>query len=474
MADDRLNVSWPCTHVFKFCEREDNYLLKSVCIDVIQGHHRYYTLTGRTLYGGNLGILRPSLECHFQPGLRVRGVLVALDFPTITDPLLLTSSNPSKSKRSEYQTPTHRETVRIALTSRKSQARRYTKELISIFGVLLRNLLDADGRREVGARKLSSCSLEDFRSIATFQPPFSRMGETWIIPLFRRLLDQNSAHVGQTTYEHFVDVITQDMGPEALILNAALYVPLPLPTPVQLTPTFEYLTHIGRLEDLKNAVVDIANAVTQFSIADEIFASLTPDRMLFQKHTLSGRVAGYVLDLDPLEEPSNIAAHAGRHHDPRAVRLAAYDLISDPKSTTPRTLYPRHALESLFNVLLWFYLCNEFSDSGVGVVPRKYAFTGHWFHHAKTNLPPGRTGYVYQQFMAVRCAFFTEWPEGAKERRSAEMRALETWLMPLWSLIAGAHSGSPRRKRWDGGDCETLGGHFTVDKFMKILAPAPP
>ncbi|KAJ6534476.1 hypothetical protein DFH09DRAFT_1405574 [Mycena vulgaris] len=214
MADDRLNVSWPCTHVF--CEREDNSLLKSVCIDVIQGHHRYYTLTGRTLYGGNVGILRPSLECHFQPGLRVHGVLVALDFPTITDPLLLASSKPSKSKYSEYQTPILRDTVRIALTSRKSQARRYTKELIFIFGILLRHLLDADGHREVGAWKLSGSSLEDIISIATFQPHFSR-----------------------TTDEHFMDVIRPDMGPEALIFNAALYVPLPLPMPVQLTPTFD-------------------------------------------------------------------------------------------------------------------------------------------------------------------------------------------------------------------------------------------
>ncbi|KAJ7461122.1 hypothetical protein FB451DRAFT_1269018 [Mycena latifolia] len=371
-----FTLEWPCS-VFindslpgaQSCKSLYTQIFKSFCIDVIQGHHRYYTLTGRALYGGSSILLRDNVNVQLRLHPRTaRGVLLALDYPLISDPILLASCTPSKphAPRPKLQTP--RDMIQVALTSPESQAHRYSKELEYLLQLLTGCMLPVKSICDLRAGRLAG---EDFITTPTLFLPFATMVQAWIQPLWRLHLDQKRTGGEGITYEQFMHVIRQDVGPGELLLNAALLLPLPLPTAAQpqLAPAFECLVQVKCVQDFKSAVLDIATALTRFGAVDEVFSALTPNRMLFQERTLSGTgVAGFVLDLDPLEGPSNIAAYAGPYQDTPAVRLAPYDLINDPNPAVHHAIYPRHALEALFNALVWFYFSQEFSDSGRGII----------------------------------------------------------------------------------------------------------
>ncbi|KAJ7461127.1 hypothetical protein FB451DRAFT_1562953 [Mycena latifolia] len=456
--DQRFALPWRCAALIL-----NEQSLKSVCLDAIKAHQRYYSLTGRALYNGSLPLLQENMECHLQPA-RVRGVLLALDYPSISDPVLLATCKPSK----ERHTP--RDMIQVASTSSKSQVRRYHKELLGFLLILSLTLMDGESRRNFIA---GGCRAEYFMATpAPFEPRFTSIGEAWIQPLWRIISEQpKRKKVPRLTYEQFMDAIRRDVGPGELIFNAALCVPLPPPTAVQpqLIPAFECLVHIKCVKDLKRAVVDIANALAQFGVGDAAFSALTPNRMLFQERTLSGTgVVGFVLDLDPLEEPSKIAAYAGPYQDSRAGRLAPYDTLN----AQPRIVYLRHALESLFNALVWLYFSNEFSNSTPGLFPRVLpSFEEQWFDPRASILPLERNGYRYERFILQRYEFLLEWKKKPSEPRSAGMRALANeWVRPLRKLIGQAHLNFAQRKTEGGCDRETLGGQFTVAKFMEILA----
>ncbi|KAJ7688020.1 hypothetical protein B0H17DRAFT_1135864 [Mycena rosella] len=174
-------------------------------------------MTGRTLYDGNMSLMRANIACHLQRGI-ARGVLQALDFPDVADPVLRASSKSDSSKSGKQVQP---------------------------------------------------------RADPAYPNPHSLLSK---------------AKVGVPISHEVMEIIKRDVGLSALVLNAALRVPLPLSTAAQppLRPAFESIIHIGRVNHLKSAVVDIAHAFTQFGVADVAFASLTPNRLLFQPKPLSG------------------------------------------------------------------------------------------------------------------------------------------------------------------------------------------
>ncbi|KAJ7461143.1 hypothetical protein FB451DRAFT_1269074 [Mycena latifolia] len=439
----------------------DGRSLKSICIDVIQGHYRYYDLTGRALYGGNIWLMQQNLTCYRQPGRAPwQGALLALDDPPISDPILLASCTPSwEADAQPEEKPTPRDMIQVALTSSESQALRYGMELRGILFGLTNSLVNEESghRLEITGDRCSGIE-NVILGPAPFEPCFFSIGKAWIQPLWRCLAFKRTVArlpIPLITYEEFMDVIRRDAGAGR-----------PASGRFQLTPAFECLVHIKCVKDLKRAVVDIAKALTQFGAGDAAFSALTPNRMLFQERTTG--VVGFVLDLDPLEEPSKIATYAGPYKDTRALRLAPYDLIATStwRRTAPRIVYPRHVLESLFNSLVWFYFSNEFTASDAGLFPCSlYPLEEHWFDPKAFTLPLTRTGDRWERFIEQRDEFFSNWKENPNGWRSAGTRALaKEWVVPLWQLIRKAHQSA--------GDSETLGGHFTVKKFMKILAPA--
>jgi hypothetical protein len=206
--------------------------------------------------------------------------------------------------------------------------------------------------------------------------------------------------------------------------------------------------------------------------------------MLFQQQSLSAGRLGFVLDLDsPLEGLTSLTAH----HDPRAVRYAAYNLISSPFMPSPSTdaVHPRHGLESLFHTLVWFCLCNRFGPhSGITPMPHTI-YVGQWFDPTALAVPEDRTAEAYRTFVRKRRLFLLNWQSAFdKDRRSASDKVkstgksksgdlmcniVEDWVGPLWKLVGEAHIFSRWKEKEEEYDYETLGGHFTVEKFMAIL-----
>jgi hypothetical protein len=294
------------------------------------------------------------------------------------------------------------------------------------------------------------------------------------------------------TYENVLHLIEKDVGSPELVFRAALRVPLP-PSEVDelsLKPAFQCLIHIETLTEFRRAIVDIAKgahapviptlifrltstlqsaAITEFGDASVCFPALTPGRMLFQQRSISDNRTGFVLDLDLLEEPNSLTACAGARPDPRVVRYAAYDLISMP--TFSSAIHPRHALESLFHVLVWFCLCNEIDLPECGLTPRRrYHYDGQWFNPEGSYISADRTAARYQTFVQKRRTFLLDWKSTFGSRSGDVMcKIMDDWLAPLWKLVGEAQFFSRWREGQDGYDWATLGGYFTVDKFMAIL-----
>ncbi|KAJ7111297.1 hypothetical protein C8R44DRAFT_257261 [Mycena epipterygia] len=201
--------------------------------------------------------------------------------------------------------------------------------------------------------------------------------------------------------------------------------------------------------------------------------------MLFQETSLPNTgVRGFILDLDPVECPMSMAAVPDWCRDQGSVRLAAYDLIASPTPPTHQTVYPRYALESLFHILVWFYASTEFAKGG-GLVPRAppYSWYNEWFRPGiQMHLPIDRTEHQYKEFLEGRRGFLADREhrtfEGSESRMAGMRKLHDDWVMPLWTLVREAQFFA----RWRDGECdfdwETLGGRFTVDNFMEILAPA--
>ncbi|KAJ7438541.1 hypothetical protein B0H11DRAFT_2293816 [Mycena galericulata] len=281
--------------------------------------------------------------------------------------------------------------------------------------------------------------------------------------------------------ENIVALIEKEVGPSDLLFRAALRELLPPPKTEKLSqkPAFQCLLHIGTISEFMHAVVDIAKGITRFSDPSLCFPALTPDRMLFQtQHLTTAGPVGFILDLDYPDEPSSRTEYTREQYlNPRALRFAAYDLVA---TTTPRhypTLYPRHALESLFNSLFWFCVANEFRHSlGPERMVSLPRHANMFSNVADQNLPPDRTDYVFREFVKQRRAFFHDWVgafPGISKRSDDMMAAVDAWLEPLWKLIGEAHLFSRDRKGEPGYDWETLGGMFTVEKVMKIFETGP-
>jgi hypothetical protein len=204
--------------------------------------------------------------------------------------------------------------------------------------------------------------------------------------------------------------------------------------------------------------------------------------MLFQK-LIPGDPGptGYVLDLDHLDEPSSLTACAGARRNPRAVRFAAYDLVAGPTAPAPPPdypLFPRHALESLFNCLIWFFVFNvpnSIARAERNLVPpsasHAYTYRARWLDTKASTLSEDRTDDNYQWFVKTRREFLWDWAYVPQGKFGGEV--IDQWLEPLRKLIGGAHFFSRWREDEGGYDWETLGGHLTLEKFMAILVPGP-
>ncbi|KAJ7101347.1 hypothetical protein B0H15DRAFT_796168 [Mycena belliarum] len=325
------------------------------------------------------------------------------------------------------------------------------------------------------------------------------MKDTWLRPLWRILGD--SAFVAARpypraqadailTYEKVIAIIERDVGSSELVFRAALRVPLPPAIPYELEliqkPTYQSLIHSVAPADFKRAVVDIAKTIIELRDVDLCFPAITPDRMLFQHQQLSaGRPCGFILDLDPLAMSSSLTDCAGQHHDPRALRLAAYDLAAAPHLPSSSGLAPRHALEALFNVLVWFCTYTRFDDEGRLTPVRGAPYSGIWLNPTGSALVSNRASHEYATFLQSRRAFM--WAPGGgrkdvlldgcggkteKAPMPDSMEALrEDWVKPLWRMVSEAHFFARWREGEDGFDWATLGGQFTVERFMAVLSP---
>ncbi|KAJ7461142.1 hypothetical protein FB451DRAFT_1269072 [Mycena latifolia] len=457
--------------------------LKTIFIDIIQGHNKYYISTGESLYGGAL--IARNLRCCRQ-GEQKGGILVDLDSLRPSDPLLL-STTPDiwTALRRAYPSSVPRgpEMQGERTVPQASHAVQYHSELAGLlFHMYLKVLVSEPNLRLSG--KVEALFWDE---PGPFRPQFLSMVRTWFRPLWRLAGDEmffkgrrDRRHL---TYEKVMEVIVRDVGPGELVFRAALRVPLPLPIPEELVvkPAFQCLIHIASVAELKRAVADIAKAMVHIGDASLCLPSLTPNRMLFQYRNLSATSPlGFILDLDPLDEPQSIVACAGVHHDLFATRFAAYDLISGSSTPPLHTLSPRHALESLFNCLVWFYACNKFRDSSKeppGIAPLWRAnYEGEWYDPRASMLSNDRTTGRYMYFLRGRRKFLWEWDSGfldasSNERADDMCEVLYGWLQPLWKLIGEAHFLARWRESEDGYDWETLGGQFTAQKFMTILMP---
>ncbi|KAJ7816014.1 hypothetical protein B0H13DRAFT_2293219 [Mycena leptocephala] len=219
---------------------------------------------------------------------------------------------------------------------------------------------------------------------------------------------------GRLTYENVMVVITKDVGPSELVFRKALRVPLPTPQP-------------QTLSDFKLAIIDIARAITQFGDASLYFPALTPDRMLFQQQSLSAGRLGFVLDLDsPLEGLTSLTVH----HDPRAI---------------------------------W-------THSGITPVPHTM-YVGQWFDPTASVVPEDRTAERIGQCVDKDRRSASDKVKSSGKSKSGDLMCniVEDWVGPLWKLVGEAHIFSRWKEKEEEYDYETLGGHFTVEKFMAIL-----
>ncbi|KAJ7605569.1 hypothetical protein FB45DRAFT_879356 [Roridomyces roridus] len=140
------------------------------------------------------------------------------------------------------------------------------------------------------------------------------------------------------------------------------------------------------------------------------------------------------------------------------LRFAAYDRITPSIAPPPNTLYPRHALESLFNTLIWVALCKDYTSA------HTYST---WFSNVGYNLPQDRTRSEYQQFVDRRRHFLVDatWYWNAARVQVGMYKLVDAWLVPLGRMIREAHFFLRGRQEEEGDryDWETLGGKFTVD-----------
>jgi hypothetical protein len=112
-------------------------------------------------------------------------------------------------------------------------------------------------------------------------------------------------------------------------------------------------------------------------------------------------------------------------------------------------------------------------------------YVGQWFDPTALAVPEDRTAEAYRTFVRKRRLFLLNWQSAFdKDRRSAsdEVKStgksksgdlmcniVEDWVGPLWKLVGEAHIFSRWKEKEEEYDYETLGGHFTVEKFMAIL-----
>ncbi|KAJ7763062.1 hypothetical protein B0H16DRAFT_1688067 [Mycena metata] len=421
-------------------------VLKSTFIDIIQSHQQYYDLTSQNVCGGSLKLH----SSHFRVNKnepRSSGIIVNLDRPPCSDPVLLVAE---KRKPEPLADEVRRELSLI---------------LIVLYARVLAQSSGAYADLSQGDSFLKTAI---WNAPGPFKPKFSSIVNSWLIPLWRLLGDeqfvQGRPHLhslkGRMTYATVMDLISKDVGCGELALRAALRVPLPPPQVDELAvlPPFRCLIHIGTASDFERAIVDIAQAVTHFSEAYPQHAS-TP--------------LGFLLDLDPLEQCSSLSTVVGPHQDQPSRRFGPYDLISSPSSAklNGNNKYPRHALESLFYSLVWFTQAKVFGESG-GIRPRS---GGEWLYYsAASNLPQDHAASRYEGFVMQRRAFLMDWKTympfknmepGVKQGCSI----VERWLVPLWKIIGDAHFFSRWREGEPGYDWQTLGGGFTPEKFMAIL-----
>ncbi|KAJ7688021.1 hypothetical protein B0H17DRAFT_1203219 [Mycena rosella] len=341
-------------------------------------------------------------------------------------------------------------------------------------------------------RSISNTKTFLWQEPGPFEPQFCSMIDTWLRPFWRLAGEwrfstrrglPNPTLCGRLTHGSLMAIMVRDVGPGELVFRAALRVSLPLPAPAELAakPAFESLIHILTVAQFKRAVIDIVRAIEKSNDATLCFPALTPDRMLFQYHNLSSTSPlGFVLDLDPLDAPESLTACAGARPAALAMRFAAYDLISGASVPPPPALLPRHALEALFNALVWFYVSHQFSDSSNGagtLCPRpRTEYAGTWLDPAARALPSDRTSYTYQTFLQSRRAFLWDGAGGfldakPKSRTDDMCEVRDAWLEPLWTMISEALFFARWREGERGFDWDTLGGQFTVERFMAILVP---
>ncbi|KAJ7710543.1 hypothetical protein B0H17DRAFT_1123679 [Mycena rosella] len=401
---------------------------KLVFIDLIHGHHRYYISTGQIPCGG---YLFPENARCCRDGEQQRGVLVDLDSLRPSDPLLLACAE-------FYTGPT-----RTMQDIPRPRIGKFTEPAAQCVCELFRLLEFVYG--------LPRIPRPSWEEPGPFHSKFASMCDSWLRPLWRLASDavflkktrvqpdRRQHEYGEPTHERLL----------AIIVKTALLVPLPLPAPAELPakPAFQSLIHIATVAQFKRAVIDIANAINKYNDAALCFPALTSDRMLFQDHNLSSTsLLGFVLDLDPLDAPNTLTACAGAHPAALARRFAAYDLISGPSIPPPRALLPRHAFEALFNALVWFYVCNQFSSSSNGagrLSPRpRTEYAGTWLDPAAHALPSDRTSYTFKAFLQSRRAFL--WDGAVLDAKSKSRTDHMCQILWLDILIVPEFCAAPR------------------------------
>ncbi|KAJ7035977.1 hypothetical protein C8F04DRAFT_1096554 [Mycena alexandri] len=452
-------------------------ILKSAFIDIFQSHQQYYELTAQSLFGG---FIHPTFIRVNKNGLRPSGILLDLDGHRCSDPVLRAtylSMTGSPMVAAKDSAPLKSEGMKVGTPESLAEVR---QELSAIIAVLYAFGLASRGMDVQLQRTGTISDSAIWAPPGPFKPQLSSIADSWLIPLWRlagdeiflrRRPDLHSSKAGMA-HATVLDLISKDVGCCELALRTALRVPLPPPQVDELVviPAFECLIHIATASDFERAILDIAQAVTQFGEAHPqvCLPTVTPDRLLFQQHTRTP--LGFLLDLDPLEQSSSLATFAGPHQDQPSLRFGPYDLISSPSSKLDNN-YPRHILESLFYSLVWFTQANVFGVNG-GITPTA---GGKWLYDSRaSNLPEDRTASRYEAFVMQRRAFlmdrstympFTNMEPGVKKGCSL----VERWLIPLWKLIGEAHFFSRWREGEQGYDWGTLGGNLTPEKFIAIL-----
>ncbi|KAJ7616418.1 hypothetical protein FB45DRAFT_1063890 [Roridomyces roridus] len=266
---------------------------------------------------------------------------------------------------------------------------------------------------------------------------------------------------GRFTYESLMAEIEKDVGRACIQLRSALRVPLPPAAVDELyfKPIFQSLVRSSNTSDLMHAVIGII----AFDDPLLCFPALTPDCLLFKPDEPT---AGFILDLDLPEEPGSIThcipGRLLRRHAASTLRFAAYDRITPQSPPPPDTLHPRHALESLFNALVWTAVCKNGTSS--------YS-KSTWLSTAPYNLPQDRTKCDYLRFVDERRHFLLDATKfwNTAKKRGGMHRVVDSWLVPLWRMISEAQFFAREREEEGRYEWETLGGRFTVEGFVGVL-----